>query len=476
MSAKAPAAELAGASPAAHRLRAILLASLGLLLLLAALAVAIVASERQSRSQIVDTFGLRGATSARFISTYLDEQAMREQQTAERTLSGRHVSGERFRVVVAAFGSDAAGLVDRGGRLLAIVPGSRKLLGLPIANRYAHLAAAERGRVAVSNVFPSAARGASVAAIAVPFHTPYGRRVFSVAYHTSGSALEAFVNHTISYRRHSVFLVDASGRLLAASPATAAPTLAEADPSLARAAARASHGGVSGARSPSTFTDTAVPGTPWHILIAVPDSRLYASLGALALAIPWIVLGLLSLLGAVLIALFARLLTDRARLASLSRTFEKSAHTDLLTGLFNRRALSGHLARAAAHSRRSGEPLSVLMVDLDRFKETNDRYGHEAGDQVLCALARCMRDVVRAEDVYGRWGGDEFLMLLPSTDEAGAETVAARLRGAAKAVKLDALGLAGGVPLSVGSATAIHTTPDEVVRAADQDLYRAKAR
>jgi diguanylate cyclase (GGDEF)-like protein len=471
----APEAGLARAVGPGHRMRAITLASLGLLLVMGALAAAIVVSERRSRSQIVQTFGLRGATSAGFISTFVTEQAARQQQTAEFTLSARHVSAERFRVVVAAFGSDAAGLLDPTGRLLAIVPSTNRLLGVSLANRFPHLAAAERGRIAVSDVFANAARGANVAAIAVPFRTPYGRRVFSVGYRTSGSALGVFVDHTISYREHSVFLVDAAGRLLAASPATAAGTLAEADPSLARAAGSASHGEVAGAATPSTFTDTPVPGTPWRILIAVPNTRLYASIRGLPRVLPWAVLALLSLLGALLVALFARLLTDRARLAKLSRTFELSAHTDLLTGLLNRRALSGHLARATAHARRSGEPLSVLMVDLDRFKDTNDRYGHEAGDQVLCALAECMRDVVRAEDVYGRWGGDEFLMLLPSTDEASAQTVAARLRSAGEAAKLDGIGLADGVPLSVGCTTAVHTTPDEAVRAADLDLYRAKA-
>lgn len=458
-----------------HRMRAIALASLALALLLGTLAAAIVVSQRQSRAQIVATFGLRGPGSATSVSTFLAQQATREQQAAAQFLAGRHVPSERFRVVVAAFGSGAAALLDPTGRLLDVVPADKHLEGTPIARHYAHLTAAEHGRIAVSNVVPSAARGAAVVAVAVPFRTPSGRRVFSVAYRVSDSALQAFVDHTIAYPQHEVLLVDSAGRLLAASPATTAQSLSQADPSLARASRRASHGEVAGASTPTTFTSTPVSGTSWRLLVAVPNSRLYASIGGLIGVIPWLVFALVSLLGSLLLALFARSLADRARLTALSRMFEKNASTDALTGLFNRRALTEHLTRAAAHARRHFEPLSVLMIDLDRFKQTNDQFGHEAGDRVLCVLAECMRDVMRAEDVYGRWGGDEFLMVLPHTDENGAHTVTERLRAAAGAVNLKDLGLADGIPLSAGSTTAFHATPDELLRAADTDLYRAKA-
>jgi diguanylate cyclase (GGDEF)-like protein len=459
----------------AHRLRTILLASLALLALLGTLAAAIVLAQRQSRSQLLATFALRGPSSATSVSTFLSQQAAREQTTAAQFLSARRVSAERFQVVVSAFGSNAAVLLDHAGRVLDIVPSDQKLLGEPIASHYAHLSRAEGGKVAVSNVVPSAVNGTPVAAVAVPFRTTHGRRVFSLAYQVSDSSLQAFVDHAIAYRKHQVFLIDSTGHLLAASPRTNSQTLSEADPRLARAAARFSHGSVSGASTPTTFTRTHVPGTSWHILIAVPNSRLYASIGGLTEVVPWLVFALVSLLGLLLVALFARSLRDRTRLADLSQFFEKNAHTDSLTGLFNRRALNEHLTREAAHSRRHGEPLSVLMVDLDRFKETNDRFGHEAGDEVLCAVADCMRDVVRADDIYGRWGGDEFLILLPSTDKTGACTVAERLRMRAKALSMAHIGLGDGISLSVGCTTAVQGTPLELVRAADLDLYRVKA-
>jgi diguanylate cyclase (GGDEF)-like protein len=460
-----------------HRspLRATVAAALALLVVLALLGAGIVISQQDSKAQIRTNLGLRGTSSATFVSTFITQQAEREQEAAMAFLSGRRVSAERFEVLVAEFGSRAAVLLDRSGRLLDVVPADKKLLGSPIARRYAHLSAAEHGKVAVSNVVSSAVRGAPVAAIAVPFETPSGRRVFSAAYHTSDSTLEALVDHTIAYREHAVFLVDGSGRLLAASPATSAPTLHDIDPALARAVARGPSGGVAGARIPTTFVSTPVPGTRWHLIIAVPNGRLYSSIGGLTHTIPWVVLVIVSLLGSLLVALLGRSVADRARLANLARMLEKSAYTDALTGLFNRRALSEHLTRATAHARRRGEPLSILMIDLDYFKEINDRFGHHAGDLALCALADCLRDVARVEDVCGRWGGDEFVMIMPTTDQDGAAAVEARLLARASAVELDHMGVSYGIAASVGSASAIRATPDELLKAADVELYRAKA-
>jgi diguanylate cyclase (GGDEF)-like protein len=462
-------------SPARGRAWSVALASAALLVLLGTLSTGIVLSRQQSRSHILSTFALRGSSSATFVSEFLMQQATHEQQAAQQFLARRHVSPERFQLVVAAFGSSAALLLDSSGRLLNVVPADTALAGHQIGRRYAHLEEAEHGKLAISNVVPSAVRGTPVTAIAVPFSTPQGRRVFSAAYDATGSALGQFVEHTIPYRQHEVLLVDGNGRLVAASPATSATTLAQADPALARAAARALHGPIPGAKTPTTFADTPVPGTPWWLLIAVPNSRLYASISGWTQFVPWIVLALVSILGALLVALFARSLSDRARLTALSSTLARVARTDTLTGLLNRRALSEHLARAAAHARRRGEPLSVLMIDLDRFKQTNDLFGHEAGDRVLCALAGCMRNALRADDVYGRWGGDEFLVALPATDEEHAHMAAARLRDCAQALELSDIGLPEGVPFSVGVATATQSTPVELVRAADIALYQAKS-
>jgi len=308
------------------------------------------------------------------------------------------------------------------------------------------------------------ARGTSSATFVAAFLAQRGSRTPR----GDATVLEAFVAHTVPYREHEVLLLDAGGRLLAASPRMRAGTLAAADPALARALARAAHGPVPGAAVPTTFTAARVPGTSWRLVIAVPDSRLYASIGGWTARIPWLVFALVSVLGIALVALFVRL-------DALSRRMAASARTDPLTGLLNRRAVTEHLTRAAAHARRRGEPVSVLMIDLDRFKEVNDRHGHAAGDRVLCAFAECLRCVVRAEEVCGRWGGDEFVVVLALADAPAAGVLAERLRAAAGRVDLADLGLPGGVALSVGAATAVYCTPDEIVHAADMALYEAKA-
>jgi diguanylate cyclase (GGDEF)-like protein len=445
---------------------------MGLLAVLGTLAAMIVLSQGQSKSELLSNFRLRGASSATFVSTDLSQQAVREQQAAGKLLSGSHVTPAQFQAVVSAFGSEAAVLLDHAGRVLDVVPKEPSLIGQLIAPHYAHLSVAESGHPAVSNVVPSAVRRTPVTAVAVPYPTPFGRRVFSAAYAPTDSALNALVEHAIAYKQHKVFLVDGVGRLVASSPQAKGRTLEAVDPALARAVSGSDLG--ADAKTPSTFTVASVPGTSWRLILAVPNSRLYASLGRWTLVVPWLIFAVVAVMGALLVALLVRSQADRTRLARLSAATERTARTDALTGLFNRRALTEHLARDSARARRRGEPLSALMIDLDRFKETNDCFGHEAGDRVLCAFADCLRAVLRAGDVYGRWGGDEFLVLLPATDDDCALTTADRLQVAAGSIDLADIGLPDGVPLSIGAATATHLTPEDLVREADLALYQQK--
>jgi diguanylate cyclase (GGDEF)-like protein len=451
------------------------LAAAGLLLLLATLATAIVFSQEQSKSQIRSSFALRGKASARFVDTYVSQQATREAEAAKRFLSAPRVSARDFEVVASTLGGADAVLLDSSGRVLASYPEKPSLRGQSIASNYSHLAAAEQGRTAVSGQIYSPVDGTLATAVAVPYRSALGRRVLSADYPASDLTLDALVDHTISYAQHNVYIVDGNERIVAASPRTQSVTLAQADPELARASAHATHGPVADEGKPGEFTSTPIPGTSWRLLVEVPNTRLYASLAGWTKYVPWFVLVLVSLLGTLLVLLFARSLADRARLTTLSATMERTAQTDSLTGLDNRRALTEQLTRVAARARRHDEPLSVLMIDLDRFKQTNDTFGHEAGDQVLCTVADCMREALRAGDIYGRWGGDEFLVALPLTAEHGAKATAERLRTAACAVKLDAIGLPDGIPLSIGVAGGVHTSPIELVREADRALYDDKA-
>lgn len=152
------------------------------------------------------------------------------------------------------------------------------------------------------------------------------------------------------------------------------------------------------------------------------------------------------------------------------------ATTDPLTGAFNRRAGDARLEEAFRDWRRTGRGFAALMVDCDHFKSINDRWGHDAGDEVLTALVRICGETVRRADVTVRWGGEEFLLLLPETGRDAAVAVAERLRRAVGAAKVargdDAIRFA--ISIGVAVAGIADANRDSIIRRADAALYRAK--
>ncbi|MFC0250644.1 GGDEF domain-containing protein [Massilia consociata] len=151
------------------------------------------------------------------------------------------------------------------------------------------------------------------------------------------------------------------------------------------------------------------------------------------------------------------------------------ATTDSLTGLANRYAFLGEAERAHSLARRLRQPVSLMMVDIDHFKKLNDRYGHAVGDAALRVFAQAAQSRLRAHDVLGRLGGEEFAVLMPATGLHDALEVAERLRVAVAAAALDAGGEPYGMTVSIGVA---ELAPDEAVSAAlqraDKALYAAK--
>lgn len=156
------------------------------------------------------------------------------------------------------------------------------------------------------------------------------------------------------------------------------------------------------------------------------------------------------------------------------------ATTDGLTGLTNRRAFDAALETELARCRRSGEPLSLLLADVDRFKSFNDLYGHQAGDEVLKSVGKCLKGALkRPGDVAARYGGEEFVAILPGTDEDGAFFIADAFREALFELGIGHKGSEkGSVTASVGLATftdrdaGMNST--ELIRRADEALYNAK--
>jgi diguanylate cyclase (GGDEF)-like protein/PAS domain S-box-containing protein len=161
----------------------------------------------------------------------------------------------------------------------------------------------------------------------------------------------------------------------------------------------------------------------------------------------------------------------------LRETLRSQAIRDPLTGLFNRRYLEETLERELYRAKRLGSPVGMIMMDLDRFKEFNDAYGHHAGDALLEALGRTIQRHVRLEDVACRYGGEEFLLLLPGASLETALTRAEKLREAIKKTHLDYRRQSLKSPtVSLGVAVFPEhgTTAEEMVVAADAALYRAK--
>jgi diguanylate cyclase (GGDEF)-like protein len=162
--------------------------------------------------------------------------------------------------------------------------------------------------------------------------------------------------------------------------------------------------------------------------------------------------------------------------ARLHRIVERQALVDGLTGLANRRQCEDTLSSELARLERFGGPLAVVVADLDWFKDVNDRYGHPSGDAVLREFAQLLRDLVRDVDLAGRWGGEEFLLILPGTDLDGGAQVAERVRLAlAGRIVLSADGSPIPVTASFGvAATPPASTAAELFSAADAALYEAK--
>jgi two-component system, cell cycle response regulator len=174
----------------------------------------------------------------------------------------------------------------------------------------------------------------------------------------------------------------------------------------------------------------------------------------------------------VMAALRVKALHDQ--LVEANERLAAQALTDDLTGLANRRHGAHELERAVALATRHGHPLALVRVDIDHFKDINDTYGHQAGDQVLAEVGRRLAGALRGGDELARWGGDEFVIILPDTERDGALRAAERLRAAVDAAPVPVGDGEAAVTISVGWAHWSGDTPDDLLARADRSLYQAK--
>ncbi len=160
----------------------------------------------------------------------------------------------------------------------------------------------------------------------------------------------------------------------------------------------------------------------------------------------------------------------------LEEKLRELARTDSLTELLNRRAFIEAGETEFLRGKRFGPNAALLLLDIDHFKQVNDRYGHEAGDRALVSFASILKTVVRTIDVPARFGGEEFVVLLVSTDLSGAMDMAERIRDAVSQIRVTYRGGEFGFTVSIG-VTAFKNEDEnfsEVIRRADQGMYRAK--
>ena len=181
-----------------------------------------------------------------------------------------------------------------------------------------------------------------------------------------------------------------------------------------------------------------------------------------------------TVVGAGIIGLLSYLLIINRR---YRRQLVRQANQDALTGLPNRRCTTERLAAHLHETSASGQPLTIALLDFDHFKQINDRYGHACGDFVLREFARLSRTVLRADDTLGRWGGEEFLLILPNCRLDDAYRGVERLRKLVVDMRLPGAPADTRVSVSAGLATKIaaRTSPEELVASADAALYNAKS-
>ena len=158
-----------------------------------------------------------------------------------------------------------------------------------------------------------------------------------------------------------------------------------------------------------------------------------------------------------------------------SEQFEQLARTDQLTKLCNRRGALTVIEQEQHRMSRNKQPMSIILCDVDHFKKVNDQYGHNTGDAVLVSLAETFTHLIRKQDTIGRWGGEEFLFVLPETSAENAYILAQKIHQVLQDQLIDVEGIKIAVTVSMG-VTEMHGDQaiDEIINQADTHLYEAK--
>jgi diguanylate cyclase (GGDEF)-like protein len=435
------------------------------------------ASQASSRKAMEARLQTRVQFAANFVSFYTSDLLTNQRAQALAWFAGPVVSQSTLDRDSGALGLEAAVVLDTHGRVLRAATTAPGPLVHLLASRYANLAAVF-AMPDVSEIALSDIGGSPVFSFGVAYQTPSGRRVFAGAYAMSETVLPAVLGQVLSNPGWQAYLVDLNGALLTGVPSGGSParTLAQADPLLSAADRRAPSGSYASPQGKQYYVTAPVAGSAWRIVLRDPEAQLFPFLNGAGRWLAWLALAGLAVAGLAIIILIARLRGRREQLIRLNTELARLAAIDPVTGLRNRRAIGEYLHDALSAARRHDHILSVLVVDIDHFKTINDTLGHRSGDAVLEHAARVLDGALRTEDAIGRWGGEEFLIVLPSTDEDGALRATERLRQAlARDQPAEARSHQLVVTMTIGVAEWHHEEMDELVSRADSALYLGKA-
>jgi diguanylate cyclase (GGDEF)-like protein len=406
-------------------------------------------SQANSRRAMAGRLDARTKYAATFISIYAQDLLNRERSVAQNWLATPSVNRDTLARTSSAQGVSGAVLLDAHGRAIGTQPGAVQPMDALLAQRYRAFAAAGAG--GASRISLIQVGSTPLITFAVRYPSASGPRVLAGAYTITNTVLPTALNHMLSTHGWQAFLVDSTGGRLAAGQPGPPP-------------------------ADSVSFQAAVAGTPWRIVVHDPQSQLYGFLNGPGRWVGWLALAGLSVAGLAIILLIAGLARQRTQLIVQGGELARLAAIDPLTGLRNRRAIEQYLHDALSAARRHEQPLSLLVIDVDHFKNFNDRLGHRGGDVVLSHAARVLDAELRAEDAIGRWGGEEFLVVLAGTDEEGAVRATERLRAALAADQPEEA-RAHGLPVTVTIGVAKWQQEDmnELISRADRALYRGKA-
>ncbi|TWI46868.1 diguanylate cyclase [Pseudomonas duriflava] len=358
---------------------------------------------------------------------------------------------------------------DKDGRLLMASPTASADLGAPDSRAFKHHAMHRDEESLIGSVISDPLAKSVKTTVSRRINSKTGQFAGAVLVKVQIDALAQFsAEYAIDAAAVELFLFEGKG-----------PVVSLAWPAVELEASRtgpASHEGQLYATSPLHRYPLVVRITlPKQAVLAQWQRELYRS----GLVIALVIIGL-GVFGWVLIRQVQALVSAKQALRQAHDALEKLALHDALTGLANRRQLEVLLPAEIGRACRNALPLAVVMLDIDHFKRYNDLYGHPAGDECLRAVAQAVKTAIkRAGDLAVRYGGEEILVLLPGTDEAGAYQVAEKILQTIRALAIEHSGNTSGIVTASAGVYACFpkrddVTPQALIKAADQALYIAK--